>query len=1369
MAPEMVQNKPHDAKIDIWSLGVLLYELIHGQAPFRGKTTEQKFKEILSGSFTIASECSDQCKDLIRKLLRADPADRPSFDEIFAHPWVKNYEKEFNIKISQYVYDPSKRKRRTDKKPEPQPEPEKKNPPMNQDTSQMLNDTMNTSTLDTSAVHFEPVTLRKHGNANSSFISSQQDNSVTMKLGDPILTDLYSGNTPRTNKFTGEIDQRVFASNQPGTQMTRSISPSNANTPRGMGDQSSQMGVRRSKSSIFGNENPQQKSVVEEMKAEVEKFMNTSASKLSTSQDKIDLTQSRLDSSFDKSLNTTNPLGERKRSISPSQVASDDRNQKLLKEMDNRIKGTGPKVEISAQYHGQTPSLHDHHKSFAGSTDLSPINHPNMNSRNGGRSPLKIDADTLRRIERDISRSKSPTDGQRSVQQSAAQSKISLDLSLASNTPTNRNITTPIQKDLSPRNISTQNTNFPRNTPTSTQASVIKLVPMEETGMKASKFLDQPEPKKFGNPKQGMFSKQQDFDDTTEEGPGPGVVAVRVSQTPKGKTEIENEQNRLSRNRYDANASPNRGKSSEVNFHKVLDTSFDESSQLNKSFDLGLLHSSKQPQTPDRSNRRSFIFDKSPSNQEQADKIRAEMGNILSQIDEPSPKKKNQDLDKSFEISSTSGKEVSIIDREQLALKQELSFQPTRKPIFDNKVSKSFSENTDEIPDESDRRGRDAKPRTSDISEKQTRASASPARISYVIDPKSILPSDLKKEGPRYSKISDFIRKKDDREVTELCDRIFSQRERERSPDNVASTPKNTKPMIFADPPKSPTHHKPVQLENTGFSHSIASNNERVTQSERITNIDHYIKQHLEDNEELQVLSKLEFMSTTDMSKSPRSQKKGIFDHDDRENKFKAQMQEDMQALDKSPTEKQGSRSPLKKSSRAGSTKSNKAVRFEMPEETEQKNRKNDSKASEQGSVYEDEDNIRQFSFGKKHLEESLGRSFNSEDSAETSPSTKAKRGNKQSGDEDSTEIRQKSPDAKEKSKHKSTKSTEESFEEADKSSQRKKSPLTQEDDDSFTKDKSSKKKRDNEKKSKRRTEEDDDDDNYNKASSKDLDVLKSKSEPITYDENRYSTQDPRVIQKKAVFLPKKQSLTSDIKSDSSSEDEERSGRKQNTLLKHVQEKESKSKRQKSPLLRLNREDIPEAENESDYTRSKSTQKYHDWSSVNASQTDRPMRAVTPTLSPKKLNTSFSKQQPAAPIFNYREFQAKSQDMSRDDLLKFYQHEMSRLESSIMTEEVDQSLGRSMNNDDDEDEVVATYEIDTSRSMNALRNRKNAKRAKENSGANLNHSNLHQQKQHKKSDVQSNYHAKDGTVDYQVDRKMLQATSKGNRNMEYIN
>lgn len=46
MAPEMIKNEYHNYTLDIWCLGILLYELLHGTPPFKGKTDKEKTKNI---------------------------------------------------------------------------------------------------------------------------------------------------------------------------------------------------------------------------------------------------------------------------------------------------------------------------------------------------------------------------------------------------------------------------------------------------------------------------------------------------------------------------------------------------------------------------------------------------------------------------------------------------------------------------------------------------------------------------------------------------------------------------------------------------------------------------------------------------------------------------------------------------------------------------------------------------------------------------------------------------------------------------------------------------------------------------------------------------------------------------------------------------------------------------------------------------------------------------------------------------------------------------------------------------------------------------------------------------------------------------
>ena len=51
MAPEMVLEKTYDYRIDIWALGVLLYELVHGRAPFQAANLKEMKENIKIGGY----------------------------------------------------------------------------------------------------------------------------------------------------------------------------------------------------------------------------------------------------------------------------------------------------------------------------------------------------------------------------------------------------------------------------------------------------------------------------------------------------------------------------------------------------------------------------------------------------------------------------------------------------------------------------------------------------------------------------------------------------------------------------------------------------------------------------------------------------------------------------------------------------------------------------------------------------------------------------------------------------------------------------------------------------------------------------------------------------------------------------------------------------------------------------------------------------------------------------------------------------------------------------------------------------------------------------------------------------------------------
>ena len=93
LAPEMVNKKGHDTSVDIWALGVLCFELLTGKLPFRGRNHKELFSNI--GALNIkwpGNDFNALAKNLIIKILKENPKERPSLDEILSQPWFEKYQ-----------------------------------------------------------------------------------------------------------------------------------------------------------------------------------------------------------------------------------------------------------------------------------------------------------------------------------------------------------------------------------------------------------------------------------------------------------------------------------------------------------------------------------------------------------------------------------------------------------------------------------------------------------------------------------------------------------------------------------------------------------------------------------------------------------------------------------------------------------------------------------------------------------------------------------------------------------------------------------------------------------------------------------------------------------------------------------------------------------------------------------------------------------------------------------------------------------------------------------------------------------------------------------------------------------------------------
>ncbi|XP_063715005.1 serine/threonine-protein kinase par-1-like isoform X3 [Symsagittifera roscoffensis] len=89
-APEILLGDSYEAAaVDVWSLGVLLFMLVCGEAPFNEGTDSETLTMIMDCKFTLPHELSDECKDLVSNLLKREPEDRLSLAQILDHPWMK--------------------------------------------------------------------------------------------------------------------------------------------------------------------------------------------------------------------------------------------------------------------------------------------------------------------------------------------------------------------------------------------------------------------------------------------------------------------------------------------------------------------------------------------------------------------------------------------------------------------------------------------------------------------------------------------------------------------------------------------------------------------------------------------------------------------------------------------------------------------------------------------------------------------------------------------------------------------------------------------------------------------------------------------------------------------------------------------------------------------------------------------------------------------------------------------------------------------------------------------------------------------------------------------------------------------------------
>jgi len=88
LAPEMIEGQQHGESVDIWGLGVLMYEFLVGRPPFEAAGQHETYNRIMKADLSIPAHVSDTARDLLQQLLVKDPKRRIPFHQVLAHPWI---------------------------------------------------------------------------------------------------------------------------------------------------------------------------------------------------------------------------------------------------------------------------------------------------------------------------------------------------------------------------------------------------------------------------------------------------------------------------------------------------------------------------------------------------------------------------------------------------------------------------------------------------------------------------------------------------------------------------------------------------------------------------------------------------------------------------------------------------------------------------------------------------------------------------------------------------------------------------------------------------------------------------------------------------------------------------------------------------------------------------------------------------------------------------------------------------------------------------------------------------------------------------------------------------------------------------------
>ena len=102
MAPQVVQKTHYNYKADIWSIGVILFELLNTQTPFHAKNRPEFENKVKVSSYNLRDSCKEiltlECILFLTQCLQHNELERKTHEDLMNHPFiVKEFEQQMKI------------------------------------------------------------------------------------------------------------------------------------------------------------------------------------------------------------------------------------------------------------------------------------------------------------------------------------------------------------------------------------------------------------------------------------------------------------------------------------------------------------------------------------------------------------------------------------------------------------------------------------------------------------------------------------------------------------------------------------------------------------------------------------------------------------------------------------------------------------------------------------------------------------------------------------------------------------------------------------------------------------------------------------------------------------------------------------------------------------------------------------------------------------------------------------------------------------------------------------------------------------------------------------------------------------------------